>query len=216
MEIMKKKSNQKKLKRKSIKIWGEKKNSQLTCAHDKYMDDNIIRKIKHLITKILLKFINDKIREKYQSFVGRGVFIKQLVIINQKQIDNATVLFNRDFLKKSIDDIFSVEISTRYKNYSSSHNKNLIDYLKNEEEDDNKRNYFNKLFNLTFMDTLDHFRKNKVIEELNGMQTFDSIKLDFKDDEEYLKMLEYYIKNYEIILNNQRIRSGKKRDKHRG
>ena len=86
------------------------------------MGDNIIRKIKHLITKILLNFINDKINEKYQSSVGRGVFIKQLVIINQKQIDNATVLFNKDFLKKSIGDIFSVEISTRYKNYSSSHN----------------------------------------------------------------------------------------------
>ena len=175
------------------------------------MFDNIRRKIKHLITKILLKFINEKIKEIYHSSVGRGVFIKQLVIINQKQIDNATVLFNKDFLKKSIGDIFSVEISTRYKNYSSSHNKNLIDYLKNEEEDDNKRNYFNKLFNLTFMDTLDHFRKKKVIEELNGMQTFDSIKQGFKDDEDYLKMLEYYIKNYETILNNQRIRSRKKK-----
>ena len=207
-----------KTKKKEYKNLGRKKNSQLTCAHDKYMDDNIIRKIKHLITKILLKFINDKIREKYQSFVGRGVFIKQLVIINQKQIDNATVLFNRDFLKKSIGDIFSVEISTRYKNYHLSHNKNLIDRLKNG-EDVNKKNYFNKLFNLTFMDTLDHFRKNKVIEELNGMQTFDSIKdsikqgfKDDEDDENYLKMLEYSIKNYEIILNNQRIRSGKKKE----
>ena len=49
-------------------------------------------------------------------------------------------------------------------------------------------NYFNKLFNLTFMDTLDHFRKNKdkVIDELKGMKTFDSIKQDFKDDEDYL------------------------------
>ena len=212
-----------KAKKKENKNLGrKKKKSQLTGAHDKYMHDNIRRKIKHLITKILFKFINKKIKEKYQSSVGRGVFIKQLVVINQKQIDDTTVLFNRDFLKKSIGDIFSVEISTRYKNYHLSHNKNLIDRLKNE-EDVNKKNYFNKLFNLTFMDTLDHFRKNKVIEELNGMQTFDSIKdsikqgfKDDEDDEDYLKMLEYSIKNYEIILNNQRIRSGKKRDKHRG
>ena len=201
-----------KAKKKENKNLGrKKKNSQLTGAHDKYMYDNIRRKIKHLITKILLNFINEKIKEKYQSFVGKGVFIKKLMIINQKQIDDATVLFNRDFLKKSIGDIFSVEISTRYKNYPLSHNKNLIHSLK-DEKDTEKKSYFNKLFNLTFMDTLDHFRKKKVIEELNGMQTFDSIKQGFKDDEDYLKMLEYSIKNYETLLNNQRIRRGKKKE----
>ena len=76
----------------------KKKNSQLTGGHDKYMDDNVRRKIKHLFIKNLLKFINKKIKEKYQSFVGKGVFIKQLLIINQKQIGDATVLFNRELL----------------------------------------------------------------------------------------------------------------------
>ena len=188
----------------------KKKNSQLTGGHDKYMDDNVRRKIKHLFIKNLLQFINEKIKEKYQSFVGKGVFIKQLLIINQKQIDDATVLFNRELLNKSIGDIFSENISTRYTKYPLSHNRNLINSLRNE-KDINRKNYFNNLFDLSFMESLEHFRKSKFIEELNGMKTFDLIKQDFKDDEDYLKILDYSIENYEKILYNKRIRKQKKR-----
>jgi len=102
-----------KVQKKENKNMGEKKNSQLTGEHNKYMPDNIRRKIKHLITKISLKFKNEKIREKYQSFVGDGVFIKQLLIINSKQLDDSTVDFNRKLLTRSIGDIFSDKISTR-------------------------------------------------------------------------------------------------------
>jgi len=44
------------------------------------------------------------------------------------------------------------------------------------------------------------------------MKTFNSIKQDLKDKEEedYIKMLDYFIQNYEIILYNQRIRKQKK------
>ena len=39
------------------------------------------------------------------------------------------------------------------------------------------------------------------------MKTFDWIKQDFEDDEDYLKILEYSIKNYEVILlYNKRIK----------
>ena len=189
----------------------KKKNSLLTGEHNKYMLDNIRRKIKHLITKISLKFINEKIREKYQSFLGDGVFIKQLLIINSKQLDDSTVDFNRKLLTKSIGDFFSDKISTRYKKYPLSHNKYLINALKNE-KDINIKNYFNNLFNLSFMDIVNHFRKSEVIEELNGMETFDSIKHIFKDDEEYLQMLDYSIQNYETILKNQKIRTVKKKE----
>ena len=72
--------------------------------------------------------------------------------------------------------------------------------------------HFNKLFNLSFKDALNHFRESKDIEVLKGMKTFNSIKQDLKDKEEedYIKMLDYFIQNYEIILYNQRIRKQKK------
>ena len=101
---------------------------------------------------------------------------------------------------------------TRYTKYPLSNNKNLIDFFKKNEQDINRKNYFNKLFNLSFKDALNHFRESKDIEVLKGMKTFNSIKQDLKDKEEedYIKMLDYFIQNYEIILYNQRIRKQKK------
>ena len=128
--------------------------------------------------------------------------------MNKRQNDNSTVLFNIEFLKKPIGEIFSDNISTRYTKYPLNHNKKLIDSLKNE-EDINKRSYFIKLFDLRFQDILEHFRGSKVIAELNGMKTFDSIKEKFNNDVLYLKLLEYSIKNYEKILEHKRIRRGK-------
>ena len=184
------------------------KNSESPRNHDKYMDDNIRRKIKYFVLKSLLEFINEEIKKKYNNGIGKGVFTKQLKTMNKRQNDNSTVLFNIEFLKKPIGEIFSDNISTRYTKYPLNHNKKLIDSLKNDEEI-NKRNYFIKLFDLRFQDILEHFRGNKVIAELNGMKTFDSIKEKFNNDVLYLKLLEYSIKNYEKILEHKRIRRGK-------
>ena len=178
------------------------KNIELRRFHSRLNIDNIVMKVKYLILKNLLRFINEKIKEKYQSFVGNGILIKQLLPINYKKIDVGRDLFNIEYLTKSIGDIFSEDISSKYKLYPLSYNRNLIHSLKNE-EDINKKNYFNKLFNLSFMDTIEHFIGSTVIEELKGMKTFDSIKQDFKDDDNYFKDLEYVIQNYDRILYNK-------------
>ena len=99
----------------NIKIWGEKKNTQLTGAHNKYIFDNLRRKIKHCFIKILLEFINEKIKEKSQKFIGKGVFIKRLLVVNQKKIDDATVLFNIELLEKSIGTFFQKILDQIYK-----------------------------------------------------------------------------------------------------
>ena len=171
------------------------KNIELRRFHSRLNIDNIVMKVKYLILKNLLRFINEKIKEKYKSFVGNGIFTKQLLIINYRKI-------NKEYSTKSIGDILSEDISQRFINYPLSYNRNLIHSLKNE-KDINKKNYFNKLFNLSFMDTLEHFIGSTVIEELKGMKTFDSIKQDFKDDDNYFKKLEYVIQNYDRILYNK-------------
>ena len=179
--------------------------------HNKYSDDNLRRKVKHLILKRLLNFINTKIEEKYINNLGNGVFIKKLLTINQKQKSDATIQFNKDFLNKPIGEIFSENISTRYTNYPLSHNKNLIKLLLND-EDINKRMYFNKLFNLSFFDCLKHFRGSEEIEELIGVEGLDSIKKEYEDDKDYVELLEHYFKNYEKLLDTKRIRKLTKKD----
>ena len=117
--------------------------------HNKYSDDNIRRKCKHLVLKHLLEFLNYKIRNIYNGNIGNGIFKKELQILNQSQKSDATINFNRIFLTKTIGEIFSENISGRFTNYPIYHNKVLINKLMNE-NDEQKRIYFNNLFNLNF------------------------------------------------------------------
>ena len=180
-------------------------------SHSKYSDDNLRRKCKHLVLDNDLKFLNEKIKEKYNGNIGHGIFVKQLLIINQKQKSDNTIQSNKDFLKKTLGEIFSENISSKYTTYKPCHNKLLINELKNEKDED-KKNYFKKLFSITFIDSLKHYRGTENIEELKGMKGFNDIKSKYKDDTDYLKSLEYYIMNYEEILNKKRVRKSKKKE----
>ena len=170
--------------------------------HNKYSDDNLRRKCKHLVLQNLMKFINDKIKEIY-GHIGYGMKIKKLLIINQEQISNATIKFNKNFLSKKLSEIFSVNISTRYTNFDKEHNKILISELIND-KDEIKRNYFKMLFNLTFVDCLRHFNGNKNIQILNDMILFSQLDIEDEKDEDYSKLLSFYINNYEKIMERKR------------
>ena len=55
-----------------------------------------------------------------------------------------------------------------------------------------------------------HFRGSEEIEVLKGLTKFNSIKAEFESDEDYLNLLEYYIMNYENIINNKRSKKERK------
>ena len=85
--------------------------------HNKYSDDNLRTKIKYLLLKNLLNFINNKILDIYNNNIGKGIFKKELETLNTKQQTNPDINFNRKFLAKTLDEIFSENISTRYTTY---------------------------------------------------------------------------------------------------
>ena len=182
--------------------------------HNKYSDDNMRRKCKHLVLKYTKEFINDKIQIIYDDNIGKGLFKKELQTINQSQKFNATINFNKNFLKKTLGEIFSENISGRFTNYPMDHNKLLIKKLLND-KDENKKAYFQKLFNITFLECLMHFIGEKYINELIGLKCFNDIKNNIKekyeDGEEYISQLEYYFKNYEKIINKKKSRNRKKK-----
>ena len=178
-----------------------------TGAHNKLSDDNLRRKCKHILLNILFHFINEKINQKYKHFQR---FEKRLLVINQKQKADTSVQFNKDFLDKSIGDIFSEKISGKYTNFPPYHNKYIINFLKKAEEKDNNK-YFQILFNLSFLDCLKHFRRSTYIKELDGMKDIDFLKDKFSEDKEYLKSLNYYFMNFEDITNNKKTRKNKKK-----
>ena len=183
-----------------------KKNSKQ--KHNKFSDDNLRKKCKHLVLSSVLEFINKRIFDIYEGNIGNNIYRKELLINNKNQKMNSNITFNREFIDKKISDIFSEIISTRYTNYLPEHNKLLIEKLKNE-EDENKRIYFTKLFNLTFNDCLNHFIGKKFIDELQGMKCFEIIKGTLGDDPEYISILRYYLNNFHNIVYNKNPRKSK-------
>ena len=184
---------------------GRPKTGNNESTHTRFSDDNLRRKVKHIVLQNTMNFINEKIREIYGN-IGSGIFIKKLLIINQRQKTNATILFNKEFLNKTLGEIFSEDISSRYTNNRKDHNKILIEKLM-EDKDEAKKNYFQKLFNITFVDCLEHFRGDKEIEELKGLISFKDLELeDIKKDKEYQETLNHYVYNYEIITSRKKER----------
>ena len=191
---------------KEKKLLGRKKREDLGSGeHNKFSGDNLIRKVKYLVLDNAFKFINEKIKKIYNGNIGHGIYVKKLFIINQKQISEASIQFNKDFLNKTLGEIFSEDISSRYTTYNPRHNHFLIKALINEKDED-KKNYFKKLFNITFVDCLKHFRGTQKIEELKGMKGFNDIKSKYEDDTDYLICLEHIIMNHEEVINNKRAR----------
>ena len=176
--------------------------------HNKYIDDNVRRKCKHIILENIKNFINNKIEIIYNGMIGQGINIKKLLILNQDKTANDSVAFNKEFLKQTIGTIYSGDITNKYTNFPKEHNKNLIKKLLNE-KDETKRNYFNRLFSLTFFDCWEHFRGSKAIEELEGLTKINEALKEY-DDDNYKKCVSQYMNNYECIINNKKPRNRNK------
>ena len=178
-------------------------------THNKFTDDNLRRKCKHIVLNSIIDIINKKIFSIYEGNIGNNIFKKEILTLNKYQISNANIEFDRIFIHKKLSEILSEKISTRYTNYIPEHNKILIENLRNE-SDDMKRTFFNKLFDLTFFDCMLHFIGIKKFEELEGMKCFEDIKIELDENEEYVNTILFYLKNYEYIINNKKARKSKK------
>ena len=136
------------------------------------MSFTVIKKMKIILLNYLFIFINNQIKNIYNGNIGHNIFKKQLLKINKKQIRSSKS--NKILLKKTLKEIFSEDdilsendtIPENNKPYSENyiHNRNLIEQLLNE-EDKEKRVFFIKLFNLSFIDCLNHLG-GKNIEQL--------------------------------------------------
>jgi hypothetical protein len=191
------------------------KNSSNGEKHSKFSSDNTLRKIKHITLENVRNLINEKIKEIYNNNIGLGISKKKLLTLNQSQKVDATIDFNKQFIDKKLYEIFSDKISTRYTSYPGDFNKNLIKNLMNE-KDLNKREYFQKLFNLSCLDCLSHFRGSKKIKELTGLKSFSEYINEEENDEYYKNQLEYYINDFENILQKKRSRKRRENGQNKG
>ena len=186
-------------------------NKKQSSKHTKYSYDNLKRECKHLVIENVMKFINNKIYEVYEGNIDNGLLKKKLLKINQAQKINADVEFNKIFLNKTLKDILSQNITKQITLYEPDHNKKVIDKVISE-----KKDIFERIFNLTFIQCLDHFIENKKIEELNGLTLYSELKEEIinkyeNDGESYYENLKLFLKQFQNKIN--RAKSRKKRKK---
>ena len=186
-----------------------KKGEKKVGMNCQYKYDNIRRKVKHLVLKSIMKFLNIKLKIIYNGNIGNSILKKEFLALNKNPKFESSIEYNKLFLKKTLKEILSENISTRFTSYNQDFNKKLIEKLINE-EDKEKRDYFIKLFNLTFADCLQHFNRTKIIKELDGMESIDDVLEEFNNEKEYKEILYYNIKNFEDIINSKQSRTSKK------
>ena len=208
------KKNNKDTKKRGRKRKREEIDNNDTKIHNKFSDDNLRKKCKNIVLKSILEFINKKIKEQYNDKICRGKFKKELKILDQEKKVKSTVSFDKSFINKTLKEIFSGDISARFYNFPRNYNKIIIESLI-EDIDEERRKYFIKLFDITFIDCLKYFREDKEalnIGELNGLKQISSIKeeLIMEHGTEYFETFINYLQNFEDIINNKRARKRRK------
>ena len=186
------------------------KNSNEIGKHDKFSFDNILKKIKTLAIRSYLIFLNKKINYIYRN--SNKVISMNLEKINQKQVAKAKIDFNREYFNMTFKDIFSEKITTKFKYKERDHNKNIINKLL-KEKDEEKRKVFICLLNFRLIDIVKYLRGEKdEYAQLNGLGFEEMTWKGIEQDKEYLNCFKYYMMNIETILlqKNSRNRNNKK------
>ena len=192
----------------------------LTESHDKYAEDNRVRKVKVYLKDALFRKINSEIKKNKISINvdGKEYKIDGLLEINQEQTINTTVGGNLSLFETELKNYFSV-ISNKYKNYPKNFNKLIIEKLYEE----NMKNV-TCILDKTFLDSLKYFRKDKDVYDNEKYSCLKGIEKDFEDlpkkfrkeghDDRYINMVIDLINRYEKIYYNKtpRDKNNKKKD----
>ena len=158
----------------------------------KYNFDILRRKMKILVINKAFKFIQSKIKNNGDKLKKIEANVKR-----EKKIDE-----ERIFMNKTLGEIFSNKVSDRFSTIQNKvdYNKEKIDKLRN------SNNELKNIFDITFIQCLNHFIGKESLELLNGMTTFE--KIAFND--EILKTNLWYVcSNYEKLIMTSRPRNSK-------
>ena len=160
--------------------------------HNKYSPDNIINKIKNILKKQLIIFVNNLIK----SFLGTDQIDKFLCNLELPDCKSDYIIKDLDYkslsnIKKknenlnilvlTVQEFLSKNISSRYKSigkkdiYLYEYNKRIIIYLLNEKHNDKNFRIFNFIFNeLKIEDWLNIFIHKKELDEFSSYQLLDN------------------------------------------
>ena len=191
-------------------------------VHDIMAPDNIIKKIKAIIFKNILIFLNNWLKE------GTNSNIKYLNLDYNKYINKLNSSFEKKILSMKLKDLLSLDISSIYKN-KDGNNKEIIKIIEKKEGEIINKDIIDTLkfiLNITFSDWLDLFTDKKQIKDVvtdNELSiNFDNIEKSFvgtngvlndfeEEDEKFYLSLVLFFFNYErwFLIETQRGRKKK-------
>jgi len=187
---------------------GRKTNSISMNVHDKMAPDNIIKKIKAIIFKNILIFLNNLLEGETNSN------IKFLNLDYNKYINKLNISFEKKLLSMKLKDLLSLDISPKFKE-KDDNNKEIIKIIEKEEGEIINKDIIDTLkfiLDITFRDWLDLFTGKKQIKDLvtdNELSiNYDKIEKSLvginrvlneieEKDEKYFSSLVLFFFNYE-------------------
>ena len=211
------------LKKKSKR--GRKKICELNkIQHNIYSSDNIITKIKILLFRNILLFLNTILKlfltkEKLVNYNRNKESSYILKKINYKYITNIKKNSELELLSKPLKDIFSNDIAAIYKELPHDFNKKIIEEIMMNEKDNKNIMY---AFNLTFREWIDIFTHKKeyefVVNDKENIynqftyvdKIIDNMFKKYGNNKEYISLFILYIYNYERWFYVKRGRKRKK------
>ena len=202
--------------KKTSKKRGRENKDNKRKEHNKMSPDNIIKKIKGKLFKICLNFINNIINE---IFKGKK---NKLLSINYKYISQLKKEIDLNILDTKLKDLYSKEISPKFREKGKDYNKNIIDSIIIDENleisDKNTIKFvlditFKEWLNLyTLKESIDTFCKNKekntvdiIKKYIVGLDTF-LINEEKKNDKKYFLSFKYHLYNYEKYFRDKKSR----------
>ena len=204
---------------------GRKSNNEYgRVGHNRMSPDNIIKKVKAELFKYMTSFLNNIINNPNLKNNENEIYKLDYRFINQlnREID-------LKYLNMPLKDLFSLDVSPKYRKLPPNANEKKIEKIVNENQDET----IQFVLNMTFRDWLDIFSYKKKVKELlyeyNVYDYYDDIcsriennlvcvedlfnKIATNDNKYYFSNFTFYLYNYEIWFFNKKGRKSKKNKK---
>ena len=197
---------------------GRKKKFEKPGKHNKFSEDNIIRKIKTNMFDVLLRFINASIKgneiEICEKKTKKIISIKPFLLKpDQEIIRNISIEFNLELLNSELKTIFKQDVSKKVKNHGLDKNKKLIEEMYREK----KQKKTIDILNMTLYQCFEQINPDKKkYKELEGLEIeFKKVieNLEKIETQEYIDKFVYLVNTYSDYFNERKPRQTKKNAK---
>lgn len=170
--------------------------NKLQQKHTKNSFDCLRRKLKVLVKKNSINYINSQINDKKD----------EIKYTEYSDIQKTQKKDEEKYMNSTLGEIFSNRISNKYTTIKDkdNYNKKKINELCRRNE------RLKKIFNVKFIECLNHFIGKETKEELEGMKTFEELVFNDEMNKKNLKLIAF---NYVQRVDNIRERTPKKKKK---